>query len=121
MQMFFDKPQPTNNYKQNVMKAWTPHLIKDIETLERVERTTTRLVPKLKKFDYSSRSKMLAIPSPDDRTRGDMIEVYKLISGKEKVDQRQFFSRSHRTSTISEDTTYKVITTMVIRPLDDLT
>ena len=47
------------------------------------------------KTDYSSRLKMRAIPSlKDTRIRGDTIEVYKLISGKERVDNRQFLSET---------------------------
>ena len=80
---------------EHCIQAWSPHLVKDVETLERIQRTATRLVPKLKKMDYSSRLKLLGIPSlKDRRIRGDMIEVYKLMSGKEKVDHRQFFQIS---------------------------
>ena len=59
------------------IQAWSPHLVKDVETLERVQQTATQLVPKLKKMDYSSRLKLLGIPLlKDRRIRGDMIEVY---------------------------------------------
>ena len=63
---------------EHCIQAWSLHLIKDIETLDRVQQTATRLVPKLKfsKVEKVSRLKMLGIPSlKDRRTQGDMIEV----------------------------------------------
>ena len=36
------------------VQAWSPHLVKDIETLERVQMAATNLVPELRKFDYST-------------------------------------------------------------------
>jgi len=34
------------------IQSWSPHLSKDIETLERVQKTATKLVPQLRKFNY---------------------------------------------------------------------
>ena len=60
------------------IQAWSPHYIKDIEVLENVQKVATKLVPKLRKFSYSTRLRMLGITSQKEkRVRGDMIEVYK--------------------------------------------
>ena len=37
------------------IQSWSPYLQKDIETLERVQRTATRLIPELRKFSYEER------------------------------------------------------------------
>ena len=72
--------------------AWSPYLIKHIEVLERVQKTATDLVPQLQKFCYSERLKVLGITTlKDPRERGDMIEVFKILTGREHIDSSQFF------------------------------
>jgi len=68
------------------IQAWSPHYIKDIEVLENVQKAATKLVPKLRMFSYSTRLRMLGITSlKERRVRGDMIKVYKLMTGKEQI------------------------------------
>jgi len=76
------------------VQAWSPHFSKDIDVLERVQKAaTTNLVPKLRKYSYPKRLKQIGITSlKDRRLRGDMIEVYKLLTGKEKINYEQFFT-----------------------------
>jgi len=75
------------------IQSWSPYLSKDIETLERVQRTATRLVPQLRKFSYEERLQKLGLTTlKDRRQRGDMIEVFKLLEGFENVDYNQFFT-----------------------------
>ena len=60
--------------------------------MERVQKAATDLVPKLRKYSYPDRLKKLGITSlKERRLRGDMIEVYKLLTGKEHIDYTQFF------------------------------
>ena len=74
------------------IQSWSPYLHKDIETLERVQRTATRLVPQLRKFCYEERLRKLGLTTlKERRLRGDMIEVFKLLGGWEKIYYRQFF------------------------------
>ena len=78
------------------IQAWSPHYIKDIEVLENVQKVATKLVPKLRKFSYSTRLRMLGITSLKERRirgdSGDMIEVYKLMTRKEQINPGQFFT-----------------------------
>jgi len=37
------------------VQAWSPHLVKDIQTLESFQRTATKIVPTLRKLPYESR------------------------------------------------------------------
>jgi len=49
-------------------------------------------VPKLRKYTYLVRLQKLGITSlKDSRERGDMIEVYNLLTGREQIDSKQFF------------------------------
>ena len=77
------------------MQVWSPHLAKDIQTLEKIQRSATKLVPSLKKLSYEDRLKKLDITSLEKRrTRGDLIETYKILTDKEKIDSDQFFKLS---------------------------
>jgi len=37
------------------VQAWSPHLAKDIQTLEKVQRSSTKIVSSLKKLSYETR------------------------------------------------------------------
>jgi len=75
------------------IQAWSPHFVKDIQVLENVQKAATNLVPKLRKYSYPDRLKMIGITSlKERRVRGDMIEVYKLLTGKEHIEYEQFFT-----------------------------
>ena len=75
------------------IQAWSPHLAKDIAVLENVQKAATNLVPQLRKYSYPVRLQKLGLTTlKDRRERGDMIEVYKLLTGREKIDYKQFFT-----------------------------
>jgi len=76
------------------IQAWSTHFIKDIEVMERVQKASTHLVPQLKKYSYTVRLKKIEIgitSLKNRRLRGDITEVYKLSTGKEQIDYKQFF------------------------------
>ena len=63
------------------MSIWNPHMIKFIESVESVQRRATKFIPKIKNLTYPERLKALNLPTLSyRRVRGDMIEVYKIIS-----------------------------------------
>ena len=58
--------------------VWSPHLRKQINQLESVQRRATKLVYDLKNLSYQERLKKLKLPTlAHRRSQGDMIEVYK--------------------------------------------
>ena len=62
--------------------VWSPFTKKDIDTIEKVQKRATKLIPSLKNMDYPNRLKKLKMPTLQyRRLRGDMIEVYKIING----------------------------------------
>ena len=68
------------------VQAWNPYYRKDIDILEKIQRRATRMVPELRHLSYSDRLQRLKLTSLEDRRqRGDLIEAYKIISGKENV------------------------------------
>jgi len=78
------------------IQAWSPHLKKDIQCLEKVQRSATRLVPSLRKFTYEERLRRLGLTTLERRRqRGDLIEAYKIMTGKEQVDSDHFFQKSN--------------------------
>ena len=96
---FMDKEMFISLYKTMMrphlkycVQSWSPYLIKDIRTLEQIQRRGTNIVPELRGMSYSDRLKALGLTTLEDcRVRGDMIEIYKLLHGLTNVDYRQFF------------------------------
>ena len=59
---------------------WNPNVLKDIRSLEAVQRQATRVVPQLSKMTYAERFKFLDLPSLYYRCkRMDMITTHKII------------------------------------------
>jgi hypothetical protein len=77
------------------VQSWSPHTHGHVEVLERVQRAATNLIPQLKNYSYEEQLKRTGIPTMKlGRARGDMIEMYKILSGKENMNSDQFFKKS---------------------------
>jgi len=78
------------------VQVWSPHLRKDINTLERIQMRATKLVPELRhltKLTYNKHLYWLDLTTLEKRRlRGDLIETYKILSGKESIDSANFFT-----------------------------
>ena len=67
--------------------AWNPHLKQDINSIESVQRRATRAVRGLKRLPYETRLAKMGITRLDlRRKRGDLIQLYKIIHGFDRVD-----------------------------------
>ena len=74
------------------VQVWSPYKIGQIKLLERVQRRATRLVPQLKDLCYEDRLAQLGLTRLEERRhRGDMIETYKILTGKERIDPNTLF------------------------------
>jgi len=63
--------------------VWAPYKKGDIEALEKVQKKATKITPALKRLPYRERLKACQIPTLHHRRiRGDMVEIYKIITGK---------------------------------------
>ena len=77
------------------VQAWSPYLERDIDMLERVQRSATRLLSGFAKYSYEDRLRKLGITTlRRRRERGDLIGVYRLMSGKKNVEKTQFFRQA---------------------------
>ena len=85
---------------RHYLKFWSPHLKKDIIALEKVQKRATKMIKRVEHFPYEERLRCLGLLSLEKRRlRGDMIEVYKIMHGLEKVEKEVLFSLSHNTRT----------------------
>ena len=75
------------------VQAWNPHLHRDIDCLEKIQRRATRLVKGFAKKSYEDRLRLLGFTTLQQRRlRGDLIEMYKILTGREGVDRDKFFT-----------------------------
>jgi ribonuclease P/MRP protein subunit RPP40 len=62
------------------IQAWHPHLRKDINLLEKVQRRTIRMIPSFKGLEYAERLVRLKVTSLETRRlHGDLIEMFKIL------------------------------------------
>ena len=74
--------------------VWSPSTKRDIRKLERIQRAATKLPPTLTNLPYEERLKKLNLPSLEERReRGDLITLYRILSGLEKLDRNDLVVR----------------------------
>ena len=104
---FMDKDMFLSIYKsvarphlEYASSVWSPIFKKDKILIENVQRRATRLVKCLKHLSYEDRLKTLGLPSLEyRRERSDMIQVYKIMHGIDKVDKDKFFTVNRYSAT----------------------
>src|SRR5664279_712182 len=77
------------------VQAWRPYLQKDIDQIENVQRRATKLIKGYNCKTYEERLALLDMTTMETRrTRGDLIEVFKIVKGFDKIEYTLFFERS---------------------------
>ena len=77
------------------IQAWCPYLKKDIDKIEKVQRRATRMIEGYWELSYEDRlEKTGLIPLDKRRIRGDLIQVFKMMKGFDRVDFSKFFELS---------------------------
>ena len=67
------------------MQFWSPQFRKDIDAIE---------IPGLARLNYEERLKETRLYSLERRQlRGDMIEIFKIMEGKDKISEDELFNR----------------------------
>ena len=75
------------------VQAWSPHLERDKQVLEKVQRRATKLLPELCNLAYEDRLKRLGLTTLEDRrVRGDLIEMFKILNGHVNIEYSLFFT-----------------------------
>ena len=70
------------------VQAWSPYLKKDIDKLAKVQRHATKLIPCLSHLSYEERLEKLNLTTLEEsRPRGDMITVFKILNGFDKISE----------------------------------
>ncbi|XP_050692945.1 uncharacterized protein LOC126983856 [Eriocheir sinensis] len=78
---------------------WSPHMKKHIVKLERIQRMATKMVPELEGLTYEERLKEMDLPTLEQRReRGDLIQIYRLLSKMEEVDNEKLLLREEPSS-----------------------
>jgi ribonucleases P/MRP protein subunit RPP40 len=81
---------------EHCVQAWSPHLRKDIDMLERVQRRATKLIEGYRDICYEDRLRKTGLISLEKRrVRGDLIQTFKIMKRFDKVDYRDFFEISN--------------------------
>ena len=76
---------------QYCSSAWSPYTVADKDLLESVQRRAVRMISNLS-GTYEQKLKMLGLATQEEnRVRGDMIEMYKMMTNKNKLDYREWF------------------------------
>ena len=79
---------------------WCPFYKKDIVALERVQRRATKIIPGFDNLCYKDRLKKLGLTTLEvRRRRGDLIQTYKILTGKDKLDVNKFFQMNQQIQT----------------------
>ena len=80
--------------------VWNPHLVKQIKSLESVQRRATKLVPVIKHLSYKDRLTALKLPTLEyRRKRGDTILTYKILKGQVDTNPSLFFKMNNNSRT----------------------
>ena len=81
--------------------VWSPYKVGVIHDIEKVQKRATKLVRGCQKLSYQQRLKFLKLPTMKyRRSRGDMIEVYKILHDyyEEQVASTLSLSTANRTT-----------------------
>ena len=75
--------RPRLEYAETV---WSAHKKKNIRKVERVQRAATKMVPELRELSYEERLRKLGLLTLESRReRGDLISVYKMVNGMDRI------------------------------------
>jgi len=71
------------SHLEYAVSVWAPSRTGKIDDLERVQRRATKMIKQCRKMSYTDRLKYLKLPTLTyRRVRGDMVEVYKILTQK---------------------------------------
>ena len=79
--------------------TWAPHFIKDHKEIEKVQKRATKLVKSISHLPYGERLKKLSLTTLYyRRQRADVLQVFRIIKGIDKLDIGIFLELNSRSS-----------------------
>jgi ribonucleases P/MRP protein subunit RPP40 len=79
------------------VQAWNPHLKSEINRIEQVQRTVTRIPHLPGKPSYAQRCRLMNLPELScRRARGDLIQMYKCVHGLDEINWSEPLVRGPR-------------------------
>ena len=74
------------------VQVWSPYHRGDINMLERIQKRATKMIVGFQNYSYEERLRKTGLQCLEERRiRGDLIQVYKMIRGMDKLDYNKFF------------------------------
>jgi len=75
---------------------WSPHLVKDIKRLEKVQRLFSKTILSCRHLPYATRLQCLSLPSLSlRRTHIDLCTCYRIVHCLSSLESGLFFTRRH--------------------------
>ena len=76
-------------------QAWSPWSVGDVSVIEAVQKRAVGMVTNLKGKTYEERlAELDMVTLVERRKRGDLVQMYMIMSGKDKVDYKRWFELS---------------------------
>ena len=76
------------------VQIWSPHKVKYIDQIEKVQKRAVNMVPGMSNMTYEEKLVKLGISKlVERRFRGDMIETHKIITNKGGLNSDSLFDR----------------------------
>ena len=73
------------------VQAWSPYFVKDIARLEKVQKRAINMIYGLRSSLYTDKLIEVGLESLENRrTKSDMVEIYKILSGHDKINTPLF-------------------------------
>ena len=77
---------------EHAVQLWNPWLKKDIECLEKVQKRAVKMIQGVQRSDYENKLEELGLTTLEERrTRGDVIQTFKIIRGIDNVEYSTWF------------------------------
>ena len=77
---------------EHAVQFWSPHLRRDIDKMEKIQRRATKIIPEIRNHSYRQRIQELDLTSLVQRTlRGQLIEVFKYLNRFTSASARGLF------------------------------
>ena len=78
---------------------WAPHLKRQSEEIEKVQRRATKILPELRECSYGERMRIIKLPSLKYRRyRADMIQTFKILNNMDDLNANDFYEFNTNTT-----------------------